>query len=542
MCPCTYTICPAQQTVCSEGITACGFTFCPVTPTACFLEPTTCYQEPTTCYQEPTACYQEPTTCYQAPTTCYQEPTACSDVSTTCTGVVTTCQTDPACWPTTQPWPTQCVWEPTLCGSQGTVCPEVPTECPVIPTSCPPLPEYPDLIITDFWPEGSEVAYQIRNIGLGTAIGGHITALVIDGQIQARDLVDADLPPDARWHGRFDGFDWEAYRGGIAATVAAVTVESDYGNAQLEANEFNNARYEEWKRDSVPPTMTVPSVADITHDSATVLWSTNENADSMVRYDAHARRLTHTVSDASLVLAHTLQLTGLEPSTAYRLQAESADSCGNTASSAIIFFQTLSEPDGLDPVITLLEPGVCRGTTTIRAEASDETGIGRVEFYVDGRLVHTSYSAAREQMAADAASAPAPAEDLPRLKWEFPWPSAGYPDGRHTLAARAYDLFGRSAEDSKPADVLNKFDPAVPHVTIDTPDGTKPLKNSVLASMSASASTSTCRAGDPTTPSGTARAPTKSKPPVMALPLPMPTRLPSRKRTTSSWPIHTRCF
>ena len=69
--------------------------------------------------------------------------------------------------------------------------------------------------------------------------------------------------------------------------------------------------------------------------SATVTWTTDELANSRVDYGTSPGSLTLNVSSASLVLSHSLTLTGLSPATTYYYRVTSADANANSATQPV---------------------------------------------------------------------------------------------------------------------------------------------------------------------------------------------------------------
>jgi hypothetical protein len=124
---------------------------------------------------------------------------------------------------------------------------------------------------------------------------------------------------------------------------------------------------------------------------------------------------------------------------AHSLVATARDSAGNTGRSAALSFSVrngsapLPPPpppppadpgDSSPPTVTVVAPSdqsVIRGTVQLDVLASDNVGVTRVDYYLDGA-----------QVASDA-SAPA---------WDEPWDSTAAADGSHTLVARARDAAG----------------------------------------------------------------------------------------------------
>ena len=113
-----------------------------------------------------------------------------------------------------------------------------------------------------------------------------------------------------------------------------------YGVTAFPTQTFNATNY--WVDvvfDSTPDT-TVPMIADVLAtplDSSTALvtWTTDEGSTSRVDYSTSssfpAGAATLSVSDAAFVTAHSVRLTGLNPSTAYFIRVRSTDRSGNEA-------------------------------------------------------------------------------------------------------------------------------------------------------------------------------------------------------------------
>ncbi len=92
--------------------------------------------------------------------------------------------------------------------------------------------------------------------------------------------------------------------------------------------------------------------------------------------------------------------------------------------------------DTTPPTVTITSPSggsTVSGTTTVTASASDNVGVDRVEFKVDGALKYTDYSA----------------------PYSFNWDTTTATDGTHTVSAVAFDAAGNSATDSVSVTVSN---------------------------------------------------------------------------------------
>ncbi|UCH93906.1 MAG: hypothetical protein JSV88_27070 [Candidatus Aminicenantes bacterium] len=79
------------------------------------------------------------------------------------------------------------------------------------------------------------------------------------------------------------------------------------------------------------------------------------------------------------------------------------------------------------PTVSITSPAngdIVSGTTTIYADASDDKGISKVEFYIDGSLEKTDTSS----------------------PYRHNWNTRGYPNGPHTIKVIAYDTANQSKE------------------------------------------------------------------------------------------------
>ena len=330
----------------------------------------------------------------------------------------------------------------------------------------PQLLPKPDLIITDVWNEKGTICYQIRNVGDAAAAGGHYTGLLIDGNHAVSGRVNTDLQPGERWKGCFD------YRWKCSPREDNLVVWADYEDGISESDETNNRREENWKCDTAPPgIISGPTVLDITQNSAVITWKTDEDSDSVVKYgkkaELYASEETYSVqvtypgvyieelpigehtiegvTTSSLppplenggitvpAKSHSIMLVGLEPSTTYHFSVQSGDASGNTVESKDSIFETLALLDDIAPTISLIDPGVCRGTVTFSADVDDDTGVEKVKFYLDNKPVFTDYSP----------------------PYEFTTDTAPYIDGKHDLKGKVFDVSGNSSKDDRVVDMDN---------------------------------------------------------------------------------------
>jgi hypothetical protein len=114
------------------------------------------------------------------------------------------------------------------------------------------------------------------------------------------------------------------------------------------------------EKDVTPPVISNVTVTTVGDDSAIITWTTDEPTTSQVDYGPTSA-YGSVESDPTLVLSHTVALTGLAPDTLYHFSVTSADAALNSASSGDGTFTTLQLLPG--PVTddfdgAALDPGV----------------------------------------------------------------------------------------------------------------------------------------------------------------------------------------
>ncbi len=121
------------------------------------------------------------------------------------------------------------------------------------------------------------------------------------------------------------------------------------------------------------------------------------------------------------------------------LTAKAHDASNNIGVSDSVTVNVANEiGDNIPPIVSITNP--IDGSTVLRnvkisATASDESGISRVEFYIDDNLIETDH-------------------DYP---YEYRWNTKTVDNGLHKIKVRAYDEFGNYAEDIIDINVSNKI-------------------------------------------------------------------------------------
>lgn len=173
-----------------------------------------------------------------------------------------------------------------------------------------------------------------------------------------------------------------------------------------------------------------PEVSSITDTSATIEWETDEIGISIVEYGTD---LTYGLSESidSPTTLHTVELTVLSPITQYHFRVITPDQAGNTpAVSPDRTFTTKRTPDFTPPVITISSPltsEIITGSVNVLADASDNQGISKVEFYIDDQFKSFDLT--------------------PEYSWLWETDDGSYPDGLYTIKVKAIDLSGNEASD-----------------------------------------------------------------------------------------------
>jgi hypothetical protein len=176
--------------------------------------------------------------------------------------------------------------------------------------------------------------------------------------------------------------------------------------------------------DATPPAITAANATGVTHNAATISWTTNEAADTQVEYGTTTAYGTVTALNTALVTAHSASLAGLNDATQYHYRVRSRDQAGNLAISGALTFTTR---DGTAPSVSLTAPAAgasVSGTISVAANAGDNVGVAGVQFKLDGANL-----GAEDTVAPYATS----------------WNTTGIASGTHTLTAVARDTSGNSA-------------------------------------------------------------------------------------------------
>ena len=224
----------------------------------------------------------------------------------------------------------------------------------------------------------------------------------------------------------------------------------DYWISVTESDEDNNiieGRTEIKSADTTILEIIAGPTAEVTPDSAVIFWETSKASDSRVVYGTNARIYSSEMIESTSTREHWIQLTELNPSSTYHFRVASFDEDGDRVSSKDRTFETPPVFDEAGPRVSITDPGIRQGITTIQAEAQDDAGIEKVEFYLDDVLVFSDYSP----------------------PYSFTVDTSAYPNGVHQFTTTAYDTSGQSTSQSKDVEFLTVKDASAPTVDITFP-------------------------------------------------------------------------
>jgi len=107
--------------------------------------------------------------------------------------------------------------------------------------------------------------------------------------------------------------------------------------------------------DTTAPVISNVENTDLTTNSVTISWDTDEDSDSVVKYGTTPGVYTDNESDTSLVSSHSISLAGLSADTTYYYMVYSTDASGNAGDGSEFSFTTATISDTTAPVISNVE-------------------------------------------------------------------------------------------------------------------------------------------------------------------------------------------
>jgi hypothetical protein len=125
-----------------------------------------------------------------------------------------------------------------------------------------------------------------------------------------------------------------------AAVIADVTTDID-GQARGASPDVGADEYGgQTPGDTTPPVISSIATSGVTHNGATVTWTTNEGSDTQVEFGTTTAYGSSTTLNTAMVTSHSAQLSGLAANTLYHYRVKSRDAAGNLSISADRTFTT----------------------------------------------------------------------------------------------------------------------------------------------------------------------------------------------------------
>ena len=230
----------------------------------------------------------------------------------------------------------------------------------------------------------------------------------------------------------------------------AITAYNSTGTESLYSNIVSVA-------EAAPPTVSITSPLANATISGTV--SVNATATDNVGVTKVEYYLDGTLkaTDTTSPYVYSLNTTALASGT-YALMAKAYDAAGNIGQSSTVSVKVLNS-DTTAPVVSMTAPAnnaIVSGTTVLTANASDNVGVSKVEFYRSGVLLTATNVA----------------------PYKYSWNTTSVANGSYTLVAKAYD---NSANVSQSANVTVTVNNVVADTTAPTVSVTAPANNATVS-------------------------------------------------------------
>jgi hypothetical protein len=132
--------------------------------------------------------------------------------------------------------------------------------------------------------------------------------------------------------------------------------------------------------DTTPPSITNISAGTPGQTTATIVWDTNEPADSQIEYGLTTSYGSSTTLDSDLVTDHSQDISGLTASTLYHYRVISADGSANSTTSSDQTFTTATTPDTTPPTVTEVTSVTTPGNDTTPNYTFNTTEAGVITY------------------------------------------------------------------------------------------------------------------------------------------------------------------
>jgi len=134
--------------------------------------------------------------------------------------------------------------------------------------------------------------------------------------------------------------------------------------------------------DTTAPTLSGITSPSISSTAATIIWNTNEPADSQIEYGLTTAYGSSTTLNSSLLTSHSRTLSGLTDNTTYHYRVKSRDNAGNLAVSGNYTFTTSTAvvADTTNPVVSNITTEAISATSATINWTSNEPANSQVQY------------------------------------------------------------------------------------------------------------------------------------------------------------------
>lgn len=174
---------------------------------------------------------------------------------------------------------------------------------------------------------------------------------------------------------------WEPYTSNKSYTLPNVEgTKTIYVTYQDNAGNISNSLSNSIVFDKTYPKISSVTKSNVSTNSATISWATDESANSLVDYGTSTSYGSSTTLDTNLISSHIMVISGLTPSTTYHFRVTSKDIAGNVTLSGDNSFTTSTPPDTTAPVISGVSIINITTTDATVTWTTDESSTSQIEY------------------------------------------------------------------------------------------------------------------------------------------------------------------
>jgi hypothetical protein len=155
---------------------------------------------------------------------------------------------------------------------------------------------------------------------------------------------------------------YEIYISGLSEGTYSGTGKIDINTGNVDKPAFSASQA--YSFNIVPTPLIISNITNTTPtaDSVTIIWDTDKESDSIVKYGTASGTYTNEQSNAAMVTSHSVMLTGLSSNTTYYFVVNSTDANNKSNQSNEYSFRTAMPPVSLSAHRTL-SGNMCPGST-----------------------------------------------------------------------------------------------------------------------------------------------------------------------------------